>query len=68
MDDLKRMACYYKLLVFFFPFAQRAAEKKKEKKLPELFGRYIINFLPLHPLSEKKKGGLKRKEIFDRIS
>ena len=31
LDDLKRMACYYKLLVFFFPFAQRAAEKKKEK-------------------------------------
>jgi len=33
------------------------AETKKrtfEKKLPKIFGRYEIKFLPLHPLSERK--------------
>ena len=26
---------------------------KNEKKLPKIFGRYALKFLPLHPLSEK---------------
>ena len=32
-----------------FPF-----KKKNEKKLPKIFGRYEIKFLPLHPLSKKE--------------
>ena len=45
-------------LTFFFPFAliptkNAAVEKKFEKKLPKTFGRYVIKFLPLHPLSER---------------
>ena len=46
---------------FFFlpPFRQerrrgKRKKKKDEKKLPEIFGRYALKFLPLHPLSEKK--------------
>jgi len=27
--------------------------KRKMKKLPKIFGRYALKFLPLHPLSEK---------------
>lgn len=30
-------------------------KKKNEKKLPKTFGRYAIKFLPLHPLSERKR-------------
>ena len=45
-------------LTFFFPFAliptkNTAVEKKKEKKLSKTFGRYVLKFLPLHPLSER---------------
>ena len=29
------------------------AKKQNEKKLPKIFGRYALKFLPLHPLSEK---------------
>ena len=29
--------------------------KEKRKKLPETFGRYVIKFLPLHPLSERRQ-------------
>ena len=29
--------------------------KEKRKKLPEMFGRYVIKFLPLHPLSERRQ-------------
>ena len=43
---------------FFFlpPFRQerrRGKKKRKIKKLPKIFGRYALKFLPLHPLSEK---------------
>ncbi|WP_270567829.1 hypothetical protein [Bacteroides uniformis] len=41
---------------FFFlpPFRQeRRRGKRKIKKLPKIFGRYALKFLPLHPLSEK---------------
>lgn len=44
---------------FFFlpPFRQerRRGKRKEEKKkkLPKIFGRYALKFLPLHPLSEK---------------
>ena len=45
---------------FFFlpPFRQerRRGKRKKrkiKKKLPKIFGRYALKFLPLHPLSEK---------------
>ena len=44
---------------FFFlpPFRQERRrgkrKKKKIKKLPKIFGRYALKFLPLHPLSEK---------------
>ena len=30
-------------------------KKQNEKKLPEIFGRYEIKFLPLHPLSKSKQ-------------
>ena len=29
--------------------------KEKRKKLPEIFGRYVIKFLPSHPLSERRQ-------------
>ena len=32
---------------------QEREKKKNEKKLPKIFGRYVLKFLPLHPLSEK---------------
>ena len=42
---------------FCLPFDKRDDEerekRKNEKKLPEIFGRYALKFLPLHPLSEK---------------
>ena len=44
---------------FFFlpPFRQERRrgkrKKRKIKKLPKIFGRYALKFLPLHPLSEK---------------
>ena len=44
---------------FFFlpPFRQERRrgkrKKKNKKKLPKIFGRYALKFLPLHPLSEK---------------
>ena len=39
---------------FFSPFARESETKKKmKKKLPKKFGRYVIKFLPLHPLSER---------------
>jgi len=31
----------------------RKEKKRKIKKLPKIFGRYALKFLPLHPLSEK---------------
>ena len=48
--------------VFFLPFSfclpfdkrdDEEREKRKIKKLPKIFGRYALKFLPLHPLSEK---------------
>jgi len=45
---------------FLFLFASlstrettRKEKKRKIKKLPKIFGRYALKFLPLHPLSEK---------------
>ena len=42
---------------FCLPFDKRDDEerekRKNEKKLPKIFGRYALKFLPLHPLSEK---------------
>jgi hypothetical protein len=45
---------------FLFLFASlstrettRKEKKEKNKKLPKIFGRYALKFLPLHPLSEK---------------
>ena len=45
---------------FLFLFASlstrettRKEKKEKIKKLPKIFGRYALKFLPLHPLSEK---------------
>ncbi|MEO4762336.1 hypothetical protein ABHY89_04185, partial [Bacteroides uniformis] len=49
---------------FFLPFSfclpfdkrddeEREKKKKIKKKLPKIFGRYALKFLPLHPLSEK---------------
>ena len=50
--------------LFYLPFDKRDDEKKKkEKKLPKIFGRYMIKFLPLHPLSEKKKRFKKKRSL-----
>ena len=42
---------------FCLPFDKRDDEerekKKNKKKIPKIFGRYALKFLPLHPLSEK---------------
>ena len=42
---------------FCLPFDKRDDEerekRKNKKKLPKIFGRYTLKFLPLHPLSEK---------------
>lgn len=55
LDDLKRRACYYKLLVFFFPFAQRAAEKKKEKT-SEIIWKIYNKLLTFASAFRKEKG------------
>ena len=39
----------------FFSFKSWSLKKKKEKKLSKTFGSYAIKFLPLHPLSERKR-------------
>ena len=39
----------------FFSFKSWSLKKKKEKKLSKTFGNYAIKFLPLHPLSERKR-------------
>ena len=47
-------------LTYFFclglvSFWNSPLKKQNEKKLPEIFGRYEIKFLPLHPLSKSKQ-------------
>ena len=32
---------------------RKEKKEKNKKKLPKIFGRYALKFLPLHPLSEK---------------
>ena len=32
---------------------RKEKKRKIKKKLPKIFGRYALKFLPLHPLSEK---------------
>ena len=32
---------------------RKEKREKNKKKLPKIFGRYALKFLPLHPLSEK---------------
>jgi hypothetical protein len=32
---------------------RKEKREKMKKKLPKIFGRYALKFLPLHPLSEK---------------
>lgn len=56
----------------FFLFASlstrettRKEKKEKIKKLPEIFGRYALKFLPLHPLSEKNSN--RKQAIFEQI-
>ena len=61
--------------VFFLPFSfclpfdkrddEEREKKKNEKKLPEIFGRYVLKFLPLHPLSEKNSN--RKQAIFEQI-
>ena len=57
---------------FFFlpPFRQERRrgkrKKRKIKKLPKIFGRYALKFLPLHPLSKKSESD--QIAIFDRIT
>jgi len=44
------------LVLFFlslFKGFENTGKRKNEKKLPKIFGRYALKFLPLHPLSEK---------------
>jgi hypothetical protein len=41
------------LFYFSYPCLKDLKIQKKEKKLPKIFGRYALKFLPLHPLSEK---------------
>ncbi len=43
------------LFCFSYPCLKdlKIQEKEKMKKLPKIFGRYALKFLPLHPLSEK---------------
>ena len=42
---------------FCLPFDKRDDEEREKrkikKKLPKIFGRYALKFLPLHPLFEK---------------
>ena len=40
-------------------------KEKNEKKLPKIFGRYALKFLPLHPLSEKNSN--RKQAIFEQI-
>ncbi|MFR7517753.1 MAG: hypothetical protein ACLUVY_11775 [Bacteroides uniformis] len=48
---------FFSSFSFCLPFdkRRRRGKRKKEKikKLPKIFGRYALKFLPLHPLSEK---------------
>ncbi|MCE8485023.1 hypothetical protein J8872_05135 [Bacteroides uniformis] len=41
------------LFLSLFKGFENTGKRKNEKKLPKIFGRYALKFLPLHPLSEK---------------
>ncbi|MFM1734330.1 hypothetical protein [Bacteroides uniformis] len=41
------------LFLSLFKGFENTGKRKMKKKLPKIFGRYALKFLPLHPLSEK---------------
>ena len=55
---LSRNGAWFFFLFLFASLSTRETtrkekKRKNEKKLPKIFGRYALKFLPLHPLSEK---------------
>jgi len=53
-DSQRKRTFLVLLFLFLFKGFENTGKRKKiKKKLPEIFGRYALKFLPLHPLSEK---------------
>lgn len=45
------------------PFPKDPLPEKTSKKVLQKFGRYAKNSLPLHPLSDKKREAVKRRDL-----
>jgi len=52
-DSQRKRTFLVLLFLSLFKGFENTGKKEKIKKLPKIFGRYALKFLPLHPLSEK---------------
>jgi len=52
-DSQRKRTFLVLLFLSLFKGFENTGKRKNEKKLPKTFGRYVLKFLPLHPLSEK---------------
>lgn len=52
-DSQRKRTFLVLLFLSLFKGFENTEKRKNKKKLPKIFGRYALKFLPLHPLSEK---------------
>jgi len=52
-DSQRKRTFLVLLFLSLFKGFENTGKGENEKKLPKIFGRYALKFLPLHPLSEK---------------
>jgi hypothetical protein len=52
-DSQRKRTFLVLLFLSLFKGFENTEKRKNKKKLPKIFGRYVLKFLPLHPLSEK---------------
>jgi hypothetical protein len=52
-DSQRKRTFLVLLFLSLFKGFENTGKRKMKKKLPKIFGRYALKFLPLHPLSEK---------------
>jgi hypothetical protein len=52
-DSQRKRTFLVLLFLSLFKGFENTGKGENKKKLPKIFGRYALKFLPLHPLSEK---------------
>ena len=64
-DSQRKRTFLVLLFLSLFKGFENTEKRKNKKKLPKIFGRYALKFLPLHPLLKRK--AIVKQAIFEQI-